>query len=65
MFGSRKYVLVGALVNATSSVEGDGGYRFIYPYQELPLALLRGETINEPLPYDIIPEREKPVSQPK
>ena len=46
--------MVGALVNATSNIQGDGVYRFIYPYQELPLALLRGEVIIDPYPYPVI-----------
>lgn len=40
--------MVGALVNATSAIEGDGKYRFIYPYQEIPMAALRGDIVIDP-----------------
>jgi len=54
------------LVNGTSSIEGDGSYRFVYPYQELPLALLRGEVIVDPYPYEpYIPEPPRPTSPEK
>jgi len=36
---------VGALVVATSKIEGDGKYRFLYPYQQIPMAALTGEKI--------------------
>lgn len=47
-FGGRKYILVGALINATSSIEGDGKYRFIYPYQEVPMAAIKGQVVIDP-----------------
>ena len=63
-FGDRRYILVSALVHGNSSIKDDGNYRFLYPYQEIPLAILKGEPYTEPeYPIDRIPEPYKPTDK--
>lgn len=42
-FGKKKYFLAGVLANAKSKLKDDGNYRFIYPYQQVLISMLKSE----------------------
>lgn len=45
-FKDKKYVLVGVIAFAKSTIEGDSNYRFIYPYQEVLISTFHEEDEN-------------------
>lgn len=61
-FEKKKYVLIGVLATATSSITGDQKYRFIYPYQQLLMLSLSEGNIktHEDDLKPVIPDKKAP-----